>query len=216
MFIFWIVLILIAILLIFFIILILSTIQVETKNLRFDSTRPKKEKLLNYLFIVRLKLFNKITWLKLNINKSKISKAKKINLYKKIINKIGNFKRIEKFKIEDIKVFKQLNIKIDKLKLNIKIDSKDIATTVLLTTIISTIIAIVLSKTTTRYEKEKYEYEVEPIFCMRNLLKICIDCIISLKMVHIINIIYILKKKRSVNKYDKRTSHRRAYAYSNE
>ena len=216
MFIFWIVLILIAILLIFFIILILSTIQVETKNLRFDSTRPKKEKLLNYLFIVRLKLFNKITWLKFNISKSKISKAKEGKLYKKTINKIEKFKEIEKFKIEDIKVLKKLNIKIDKLKLNIKIDTKDIATTVLLTTIISTIIAIVLSKTTTRYEKEKYEYKVEPIFCMRNLLKICIDCIISLKMVHIINIIYILKKKRSVNKYDKRTSHRRAYAYSNE
>ena len=66
------------------------------------------------------------------------------------------------------------------------------------------------------YKKEKYEYKIKPIFGKQNFLKICIDCIINLKMVHIINIIYILKKKRSVNKYDKRTSDRRAYAYSNE
>ncbi|MGN1270841.1 MAG: hypothetical protein ACI4UX_02490 [Clostridia bacterium] len=216
MVIFWIILILILILLIFFIMLLLSTIQIETRNLKFDSTKSKKNKLLNYSFIVRLKVFNKITWLKLNISKSKINKAKKSNLYKKTINKIGNFKGIEKFKIEDIKLLKHLNIKIDKLKLYIKIDTKNITVTSLLTTIISTLIAIVLSKTTTRYEKEKYEYKIEPIFCMQNILKIYMDCIISLKMVHIINIIYILKKKRSVNKYDKRTSHRRAYAYSNE
>ena len=69
MFIFWIVLILISILSIFFIMLILSTIQIEINNLNFDSSKTKSKRLQEYLFIIKLKLFNKITWIKLKINK---------------------------------------------------------------------------------------------------------------------------------------------------
>ena len=70
MFIFWIVLILISILSIFFIMLILSTIQIEINNLNFDSSKTKSKGLQEYLFIIKLKLFNKITWIKLKINKN--------------------------------------------------------------------------------------------------------------------------------------------------
>ena len=192
MFIFWAILVLILVLLILFAMLVLSTIQIEIKNLNFDSSKPKSKRLEEYLFIIKLKLFNKITWIKLKINET------------------------QSFEISDIKALNELKIRTDKLNLYIKFDTKETAITAFLTAIISTLISIVLSRTTTKYEKEKYNYKVEPIFCTQNLFKICIDCIISLKMVHIINVIYILKKKRSVNKYDKRTSNRRTYAYNNE
>ena len=217
MFIFWAILVLILVLLILFAMLVLSTIQIEIKNLNFDSSKPKSKRLEEYLFIIKLKLFNKITWIKLKINKNKINKAKNSTFYKKVIlNKIRKINETQSFKISDIKALNELKIKTDKLNLYIKFDTKETTVTAFLTAIISTLISIVLSRTTTKYEKEKYRYKVEPVFCTQNLFKICIDCIISLKMVHIINVIYILKKKRSVNKYDKRTSDRRTYAYSNE
>ena len=215
MFIFWAILVLILVLLILFAMLVLSTIQIEIKNLNFDSSKPKSKRLEEYLFIIKLKLFNKITWIKLKINK--INKAKNSTFYKKVIlNKIRKINETQSFKISDIKALNELKIKTDKLNLYIKFDTKETTVTAFLTAIISTLISIVLSRTTTKYEKEKYRYKVEPVFCTQNLFKICIDCIISLKMVHIINVIYILKKKRSVNKYDKRTSNRRTYAYNNE
>ena len=73
MFIFWIVLILISILSIFFIMLILSTIQIEINNLNFDSSKTKSKGLQEYLFIIKLKLFNKITWIKLKIMQKKVN-----------------------------------------------------------------------------------------------------------------------------------------------
>ena len=212
MFIFWAILVLILVLLILFAMLVLSTIQIEIKNLNFDSSKQKSKRLEEYLFIIKLKLFNKITWIKLKINKAKNS-----TFYKKVIlNKIRKINETQSFEISDIKALNELKIRTNKLNLYIKFDTKETAITAFLTAIISTLISIVLSRTTTKYEKEKYNYKVEPIFCTQNLFKICIDCIISLKMVHIINVIYILKKKRSVNKYDKRTSNRRTYAYNNE
>ena len=206
MFIFWIVLILISILSIFFIMLILSTIQIEISKLNFDSSKLKSKRLQEYLFIIKLKLFNKITWIKLKINKTKINKAKNSKFYKKVVL----------IKVENIKVLKELEIKIDKLNLFFEFCIENSAVTAFSTVIISTLISVILSIFANGYKKEKYEYKIKPIFGKQNFLKICIDCIISLKMVHIINIIYILKKKRSVNKYDKRTSDRRTYAYSNE
>ena len=123
---------------------------------------------------------------------------------------------MQDLKVENIKVLKELEIKIDKLNLLFEFCIENSAVTAFSTVIISTLISVVLSIFANGYKKEKYKYKIKPIFGKQNFFKICIDCIISLKMVHIINVIYILKKKRSVNKYDKRTSDRRTYAYSNE
>ena len=185
----WCVLTILIIMLTVSIMLILSTIQFEINNFIFDSTRPKKRKVSKYRFIIKLKLFNKLTWVKIKLNKDKI---------------------------KELKVLKSLNITTEKLKLYVNFDTNNIGITTFLTAVTSTVISIFLAKTAKKNKIEDYMYKIEPSFYMQNLLKICIDCIISLKMVHIINIIYILKKKRSVKKYDKRTSNRRAYAYSNE
>ena len=110
MFIFWAILVLILVLLILFAMLVLSTIQIEIKNLNFDSSKPKSKRLEEYLFIIKLKLFNKITWIKLKINKNKINKAKNSTFYKKVIlNKIRKINETQSFKISDIKALNELN-----------------------------------------------------------------------------------------------------------
>lgn len=217
MYVFWFILSLLFIIVLIFTMLILSTIKLEIKDFIYDSTRPKSKKISQYKIIIRLKLFNKLTWLKIKITKEQIAKAINNKLVKKImLKRMEKFKENKNIEVKKLKVLKKLNINTDKLKLYIKLDTPNIATTTTLTTIIATFISIILARTASTNNMNNYRYKIQPTFYMQNFLKICIDCIVSLKMVHIINIIYILKKKRSVNKYDKRTSNRRAYAYSNE
>lgn len=217
MYVFWFILSLLFIIVLIFTMLILSTIKLEIKDFIYDSTRPKSKKISQYKIIIRLKLFNKLTWLKIKITKEQIAKAINNKLVKKImLKRMEKFKENKNIEVKKLKVLKKLNINIDKLKLYIKLDTPTVTTTTTLTTIIATFISIILARTASTNNMNNYIYKIQPTFYMQNFLKICIDCIISLKMVHIINIIYILKKKRSVNKYDKRTSNRRAYAYSNE
>lgn len=217
MYVFWFILSLLFILAVIFTMLIISTIKLEIKDFIFDSTKPKNKKVSQYEIIIRLKLFNRLTWLKIKITKEQINKAITNKLVKRILLKsMEKFKENKNIEVKKLKVLKKLNINIDKLKLYIKLDTTNIGTTTTLTTIIATFISIILARTASTNNISNYRYKIQPTFYMQNFLKICIDCIISLKMVHIINIIYILKKKRSVNKYDKRTSNRRAYAYSNE
>ena len=63
------------------------------------------------------------------------------------------------------------------------------------------------------YKTQKFN--VKPVFINKNLLNIDFSGIFEIKMIHIINIIYILNKKEGVKKYE-RTSNRRSYAYSYE
>ena len=204
MFIFWIVLILISILSIFFIMLILSTIQIEINNLNFDSSKTKSKRLQEYLFIIKLKLFNKITWIKLKINKTKINKAKNSKFYKKVVlNKIKNIKGMQDLKVENIKVLKELEIKIDKLNLFFEFCIENSAVTAFSTVIISTLISVILSIFANGYKKEKYEYKIKPIFGKQNFLKIWVIIhsnfkyrhffVYTQKIVHIANILYIQK-----------------------
>lgn len=217
MYVFWFILSIVFIISLIFTMLISSTIKLEIKDFIYNSTKPKNEKVSQYKIIIRLKLFNKLTWIKIKITKEQIAKAISNKLVKRImIKRMEKFKENKNIEVKKLKVLKKLNINIDKLKLYIKLDTPTVTATTSLTTIIATFISIILAKTASTSNMNNYRYKIQPTFYMQNFLKICIDCIISLKMVHIINIIYILKKKRSVNKYDKRTSNRRTYAYSNE
>ena len=76
--------------------------------------------------------------------------------------------------------------------------------------------------------KEKDEFEniiiqnykeqninIYPVYNYQNLLNIEFSGIFEIKMIHIINIIYILNKKEGVKK-NERTSNRRSYDYSYE
>ena len=117
--------------------------------------------------------------------------------------------------IKDIKeIIKNItDIKINKLNLKIKIGTENAFFTSMIIPIISSIISIILMKKITNVEKQKYI--VEPIYLNQNILEILISGIFEMKMIHIINIIYILIKKEGVKK-NERTSNRRTYDYGYE
>ena len=199
-----------AIIIILVVLTIFTTIQIHIENIRF-STDKIQGKHLNkkYKIIIKLYLFQKINYLKLDITRRDIKKrVVQINVDKfkeKIIKDENNFD------IRILKSLKYLNIEIKKINLDAYIGLEDAAIGAICVGGVSSILAIILRKC---MEKNNLSYwKITPIYQNRNLLNISLDCIFSLKLIHIIYTIYVLKKKGERNG---RTSNRRAYAHSNE
>ena len=121
---------------------------------------------------------------------------------------------IEKPSINElIKIIK--NIKIRLLQLNLKIDigTEDAIFTSYIVAIISSMLGIVLPHLSKEYINN-CRYLVNPKYENKNEYEIFLDCIIRIKIVHIIYTMFkIIKKGRDKNE---RTSNRRSYAYRYE
>ena len=96
----------------------------------------------------------------------------------------------------------------------ISIGTENAALTAFTIPVISTFIAISLSKQIKKYN-DKQVFLVEPVYLDKNLLNIEISSIFQIKMIHIINTICIVNKKRKGDK-NERTSNRRPYDYGYE
>lgn len=195
--------------------LFISTIQIETDNLVINSINKKENKINLY---VRLKILNKITYLKIKVNKEKMSRFKVSN--KRILKKINQIQnelinnRRKVLNIDVIRLLNRLNVEIDKLNLFLKIGLSDAFLTSIIVGMISALISILISKNTKEYS-DKY-YSILPDYNKTPLVKINLNCIINIKMIHIINVIYMLSKKKRSGEYNERTSDRRTYASIND
>ena len=199
-----------------------------------DGTFLDHNKMFDYEFKFGLYIFNKIKIIGFKINKKKIEKTKNeieqlknskaLKLISKIdINKISL--KIEKrlkqqIKNNNVNIFKIIKIIIKNLKfqilkynMNLEIGVDDAFYTSLLTVAISSLISIAL-KLTLKNLKKCY-YIILPIYEKGNILKLNLNCIINLKLVHIINIIYLINKEGRSDKYV-RTSNRKSYDYCHE
>ncbi len=216
MIIFLVILSIIFIIFLLFFIFCLSTLQIEVENLEINSKKNKGNKIEDYLIYIRLKLLNKLTWIKLRIDKERVNKFKKTNIFKKEIIKIEKNMMSDKkqvLKKDNLQIIKQIKIEFEEFKMNLKIGLIDPILTSLSVAFISTVISIVLAKTL--INKKEYKYLITPSYNIEPIINIKLNCIINIKLVHIINTIYMLIKKRSVKK-DERTSNRRSYDCSNE
>ena len=195
---------------IFICILIFSKIRIEIINFRFTSMN-KKHLNENYKIIIKLRIFNKFTIFKIILTKNKLK-----NLNLKQDAKIIRTKIIEnKNKIDKrvFKIIKNIKIIIKRLNLSIDIGTEDASLTALLVAIISSITGVIFRKSI--IDSKKQIFKIVPVYVNKNLININVSGIFEIKMIHIINIIYILNKKEGV-KYNERTSNRRAYDYSYE
>ena len=209
----------------FVLLLCLSDLEIEINKLHFDSNNKKEHKLEDYLFYIRLKILDKITWLKIEIDKNKIKTIEnsklfksnflsKINEYDKIIEIILNNKE-EIFKKSNTEYIKELNICIKKLDLYLELCISNSTFTSFLVATIASIISIILARNIKKYDRNKYNYIIMPKYEYKSSIKLKLNCIINIKVVHIINVLCMLIKKRR-EKYDERTSNRRSYASINE
>lgn len=188
--------------------LTLSTIKLNVKNIKISNLegRCKKEKLEKSAEVyLELYIFGKIKILKIKINKRLIKK----------LNSKNNKQNIEKSakllkKVNILEIIKLLKIKTEKFNLNANIGTEEVTLTVLIITIISSILGNLFRTA----DNKNINYRIMPMYQYGNIINLRLNCIISVKMIHIIYIIYILFKKGMIKK--EKQFNKRSYDYSYE
>lgn len=190
--------------------IIASTLHIQIKNLSVSNMEPKNTN--EYAIIFSLYLGNKIKWIWFRLNDKKVRK-----MYSKMQLEKLDFKKFRKdFKVKELKELPKLQPKISYLNLDANLGVISPVTTSFLVATIASIISIALPYLTKNLKKERYIYNIKPLYYNKNLYKINLNCIIEIKMVHIINIIFILIKKGRKKNEQSTTSDRKPYAYSYE
>lgn len=190
-------------------VIMLSILKINIKNLQVQNILVPQ---ITYDAEVEigLYLFGKIPLLKKCINKAKLKKTKLGEKFKSL-----KISKDIKLNAETIKNIKILSPKIEYLELNIKLGTEDTIYTSFAIFIISTIISNILPHLVKENNYHNIRYELSPLYNGKNVFSLNLNSIIYVKMVHIINIIYIVLRKRR-DEENERTSNRRAYAHSYE
>lgn len=193
--------IIITILLLLALIIYKSTIRLNVIELSVTNKKINKLKIeISILFL------NKLKWFKVEINKEKVEKFKETKISKwfnRIIekNKVQNFKNIKKVIMERKQ---KLYINIEEINAKLKISTTNVILTSMIFVVLNIIISIFLATNIQKYNKDKHKYEIIPNYQNNNFYELNLNCIISVKIAHIINMI---KRKRS-DKRNARTSNR--------
>lgn len=193
------------------ILIIASTLHIQIKNLSISNMQTKNNN--KYAIIFSIYFANKIKYIWFNLNSKR---AKKI--YSKVQLEKIDLKKFKKvFKLSDLKELTKLHLKISDLNLEMNIGTKSPLVTSFLVVTISNAISLLLPHLVNNLKDNRYFYNIKPLYYNKELYKINLDCIIEIKMVHIINVIYyiFLKKGRRENERST-TSNRKSYAYSHE
>ena len=192
------------------ILIIASTLHIQIKNLSISNMQTKNN--TKYAIIFSIYFANKIKYIWFNLNSKR---AKKI--YSKVQLEKIDLKKFKKvFKLSDLKELTKLHLKISDLNLEMNIGTKSPLVTSFLVVTISNAISLLLPHLVNNLKDNRYFYNIKPLYYNKELYKINLDCIIEIKMVHIINMIYYFIKKRRGENHEQRTSDRRAYGYSYE
>ena len=167
----WIIL---AILFIVLFFIFFSSAEIHIKNVEYFTEKVQNKNInQNYEIILRIKLFDKITFLKLNLKKNNFKNIKKALNTKKIKEKLSK----NNLNTGILKLTKYW--KIQNIDLRVKIGLEDAALNAITVGIIATIISIILRKFVE--SKSNALWKIEPTYNNQNLLKIYIDAILCIK-----------------------------------
>ena len=184
-----------VLLIILTILIVFTTIQIHIENIRLEIPK-KNERNINkkYKITIKLYIFEKINYFKLDITKYKMEKRvirKNIEKLKRKIEKDKN-----NFDMKQISKLKKMNIKIQKINLKMVLGTEDAAQNAIIVGTISSIIAIIMGVLSEKKilamgdgKENQINWKIIPLYQNRNLLNIDLNCIISFKLIHIINAI---------------------------
>ena len=181
------------------IMLVFSKIIIEIDNLKFTSQNSKHLN-DNYKIIIKIKVFGLMLILKKVYDKNKIENMnKKHDISTKIkevyLNKIiDNLREDNKINKDIKKIFIKDIFEIIKINFKIELGTENAAVTALIIGVLSTLISIVLRIKITNIDLQRYK--IIPKYCNHNLINIDISGIFGIKVIHIINIIYIIVKEK--------------------
>ena len=193
------------------VLIIFSKFRIEIINFNFSSEKIENSHInKDYKIIFKLYILKYLPIIKINITKTKLEKIKLKDKMKNLDMKLIENKN--KFDKEFFKTIKDIKYTIKNINLRIDLGTENASLTSFIIPIISTIISIYLQRKIEKFENQRFI--VNPIYKDKNFININLNCIFEIKMIHIINIIYILNKKRRDENV--RTSNRRSYDYSYE
>ena len=178
---------------IIFVITIFPSIKIEIKNLELHI--PKENgKYVNkdYEVYINVYILRQIKILKFSITENKLERKEINDRIKKMEQKV--LKNRNQYDIKLTEFFKKLHIELEKLKLEIYLGTEDAALTAISTGVVASTVGIVLKDKV--LEKDKIGFKTVPLYQDGNILKIYIDAILWIRMLHIIHILYILKRKK--------------------
>ena len=203
------------ILVILFIILSLSNITIKVCNMTIDDIKnvediikillkEKNERnkinVLNYISFelkVQIKFLNKIPIFYLKLNNEKLKRL----LLKQYDKEIRKNKDIEQDKKKAKAFSKKIlpNLILENTNLYMILGTDNAAFTALASSIINMTIAIILPYVTdvnSSNQLDNYYYKVNPIYLNKNVFFLQFSCIITVKLVHIINVICKKEEKK--------------------
>ena len=184
-------------------ILLMSNFKIKIVKLHISNTSGKFY--IGFISKISIYIFNKFKKFEITIDDKKIK-----NIFK---NQKISFKNMQ-FN-DTLNIIKKSKTNIETFNIEGYLGVEDAAYTAYIISFINTIIPIFLSDKIYKYNYKKYKYNITPVYINQNIVNLGINCIISIKIVHIINILFKLLKKGRVKKYE-RSSNRRPYAYSHE
>lgn len=188
--------------------LMFSSIRLNIKKCSISNIEEnaKKQKLEKDIIIyIEIYLLGVLKIAKIKVTKDLLRKLK----IKEDIESLEKDVKVIR-KVHPIKIIKKLKPKIKGVYLNLNIGLDNVVLTSYLVALLSTSVGIFLSKV----EPKNAYFRIMPLYNIGNSIKFNLNCIIDVKIVHIIYVIYILLRKRRNN--HERTSNRRPYDYSYE
>lgn len=203
--------ILLSIIIVLFVIITFSSIKINIENFKFINL-----KIIDLKVVISFAFLNKINILKITINKEKLDRIEHNKYVIKIAEKIQeklikDYKYMHNFEQKSIKEILKISkyFRLNNVEIDMKLGTEDAVLTSFLITTISIIITFLIAR-----KIENIKYNVRPVYIDEIYLNLSIKCIISIKVVHIINIIKELKRKDR-DKKNGRPLNRRTYASSN-
>lgn len=158
-----------------------SRIGIEIENLKIDTEMPRGKKINKQSKIyVYLLIFRKIKLFKKDVKNMKMPNLKFKN--KDIDIKILKNKDL---KINCIELLQNIDVDIKKIDLFTQIGTQDAALTAILVGIISSVLGVSIRKP---------KYQIVPLYSNKNLLKIELNCIISVYLMQYIYKLIFTKK----------------------
>lgn len=195
----------ISIILVNVIMLIFSSFKLIVTNLEINNSNNKIMPI--YELKIAFYLLGKIKLFSFKINNKKTKKILEKDFIKQKIEniKIKSHEKSKKQKKFQIKILKQFikKLELESINLLIYVDTKNVILTSYFVAIISSIIPNILKENIKNFDSKHHIFKITPLYKNQNYIYIKLNCIINIKIVHIISMYKLGNKYKGGKKYER-------------
>ncbi len=195
----------ISIILVNAIMLIFSSFKLIVTNLEINNSNNKIMPI--YELKIAFYLLGKIKLFSFKINNKKTKKILEKDFIKQKIEniKIKSHEKSKKQKKFQIKILKQFikKLELESINLLIYVDTKNVILTSYFVGIISSIIPNILKENIKNFDGKHHIFKITPLYKNQNYIYIKLNCIINIKIVHIMSMYKLGNKYKGGKKYER-------------